>query len=384
MLGGSALEKRLSPLGFGAVVGLLVTYAFCIPWAADKLGDFSHLWAGGRSVAVLGPSGLYAPAAHYLVLTDAVGPLGPELWADRNDTLGAFFYPPAAALFYGGLGLLPLRTAGFVHGGMYVLAALGASLALAGCRWRSVGLPGALAVVLLYPSTFYGFALGQNGIYALLLVAVAGWFWSRDRPGWAGALLGMLALKPSWALAALLVPVVLRSPRMLRSLVLSAVAVAASGLVFGLQASSSFLVLASKLAHLDQVGDYPLHLQHNLLGLVRRAGLPDLLGWGAVGGLTAVAAVRAQGLSRAAAWGLAWVTATLFNPHVHHYDLLVALVGVVVLVAGPGGHRRKLLVCGAVYLSWVADQALGLSAVVSLPALSLLVLWGALATTPAD
>lgn len=378
------VESDLSPLGLGVVVGLVVLYGFCIPWAADKLGDFSHLWAAGRSVVVLGPGGLYAPAAHYLVLTEALGPLGPDLWASRNDVLGTFFYPPATGLFYTGLGLLPLRTAGLVHGALYVLAALAAAVALAGSRWRTLALPGTLALVLLYPSTFYGFALGQNGVYALLAVAGAGWCWSRDRPIWAGALLGLLMLKPSWGLAAVLVPVVLRSHRMLGALLSVAGGLAALGLVLGPQASARFFVLSSQLVQLDQLADYPLHLQHNLLGLVRRSGLPDVLGWGAVGGLTAVTAVRVQRLPRAEAWGLLWVTATLFNPHVHHYDLLVALVGLLALVSGSASPRRKVLVCLAVHGAFVAEEAFATASVISLPAVSLLLLWGALAFPPAD
>ncbi len=380
----SRAQSGLSPLGFGVVVGLVVLYCFCIPWAADKLGDFCHLWAAGHSAVVLGPGGLYAPAAHYLVLTDALGPLGPELWASRNDTLGAFFYPPATGLFYAGLGLLPLRTAGLVHGALYVLSALGAAVVLTGSRWCTVRLPGALALILLYPSTFYGFALGQNGVFALLVVAGAGWCWSRERPGWAGALLGLLALKPSWGLAALLVPVVLRSHRMLGALLGVAGGLAALGLVFGLQASTTFFVLSSQLLRLDQLADYPLHLQHNLLGLVRRTGLSEVLAWGGVGGLTAMTAVRIQRLPRAEAWGLLWVTATLFNPHVHHYDLLVALVGLLALLSGSAPARRKVLVCGAVHGAFVAEQFFATSNVTSLPAVSLLLLWGALAFPPVD
>lgn len=377
-------RPRLTPLGFGLVVGLLVLYAFCIPLAAGKDGDFSHLWVAGRSVVLLGPGGLYAPAAHYLVLTDTLGPLGPDLWATRNDLLGAFFYPPITGGFYTLLGLLPLRTAGMVHAGIYLVAAFGAAAALAGARWRTLGLPAALALVLLYPSAFFGFALGQNGVYALLVVAVAGWFWSRDEEARAGFVLGLLALKPSWWLAALVAPFALRSVPMMAGMVSTAAGLAVAGLAFGVPTSEAFLRLTAQLVRLDQVGDYPLHLQHNALGLLRRWGLPGEVGWGVAGGLGMAVFVRAEALPKASAWGLVWVTATLLNPHVHHYDLLVALVGVAALLAGPAPTWKKVGVGVAVYGAFLVEQALDTSAWVSLPALSLGLLWLALATTRSE
>ena len=75
----------------------MVAYLFCVPLAAGKAGDFSHLWVGGRALVTAGPGGLYDPATHKALLEAALGPLGDTLWASRNDQLGAFFYPPVTA-----------------------------------------------------------------------------------------------------------------------------------------------------------------------------------------------------------------------------------------------------------------------------------------------
>lgn len=378
-----------SPLAFGLLVAVVVAYLFCVPQAASKDGDFAHLWVGGRALVTAGPGSLYDPATHRALLEAATGalndPLPPDLWAPRNDRLGAFFYPPVTALLLAPLGLLSLRVAAGLHAVAFVAGALGCAALLAR-HLGGLGLAGMAALILLFPSTFFGFALGQNGLWALLVVLIALALDLRGRPLWAGLVLGLLAAKPSWWIAAALVaPLALRRPRLMGGMVLGAVGMVAAGLLIGLEPTVAFWRLAPQVARLEQLPDYPLHLQHDLLGLGRRwlgmdAG--TVAGWGAALGLVGLTAWRAPRLPRAEAWGLVAVAVTLVNPHVHHYDLLVGLVGVAALAArgARGAHRWAIAAVVILHHSaFVVEEALGLDRVVSLPALALVGVWALLA-----
>jgi len=377
-----------SLLAFALLVLLVVAYLFCVPLAAAKDGDFAHLWVGGRALVTHGPAALYDAATHRALLESAAAasPLPADLWAPRNDRLGAFFYPPVTALLYAPLGLLDLRAAAGVHAVAFVAGAVGCAALLAR-QLGGLGLAGMAALLLLFPSTFFCFALGQNGLWALAVVLGAAALDRRGRSLLAGVVLGLLAAKPSWWLAvALVAPLALRRPRLLVGMGLGAAGMVAAGLLLGLEPTATFARLAPLVARLEQLPDYPLHLQHDLLGLGRRwlgMGAGTAVGWAAALGLVGLTAWRAPRLSRPEGWALVSVAATLVNPHVHHYDLMVGLVGVAALAARGarwGSGRGVLLALVLLHHgAFLVEVALGLDRRVSLPALALLGVWAALA-----
>ncbi len=372
------------PAAFAALVALAVAHVFAVPIAAGRNGDFVHLWAGGRALQQGGGAALYDPRWHKALITEALGALPPDLWSSRNDALGAFFYPPATGLVYAPLGALPLPVAAGVHA---VLVLVAGALAAVGLG-RLLGGPSLLVRALLiftFPSFFFGFALGQNGVFALLALVCGGLLWKGGRPFLAGLLLGLLALKPGWWLAvALVAPLATRSGRLMGGMVLGAFLLVVLGIsALGPGSSLHYLDISRSLAGLHRLPDYPLHLQHDLLGLGRRLLGPDrgsILGWGAAGVLVLLTAWRARHLSPGRAWALVCLAVTLVNPHVHHYDLLPALVGAAALAAAwPDQPRgRRLLVLLAVLAhqgAFLVEIALDLDHRVSLPALAVLGLW---------
>lgn len=326
-----------------AAVALLCAGLATARPAGQRDGDFVHLWLGGHALVTEGSGAIYAPSTHRQLLDSTFKGAPPsELWAARNDTLGAFFYPPPAALAYAPLGALPLRVAATLHA---VLAWLGAAAAgsLIG-QSTGLGRVAGVAIGLSTPALFHNHVLGQNGGWVLLIIAIASVFWVR-RPLLAGALLGLLVAKPSWLLATAWVPLLLGRWRILGALITSAIALSTtSAAVVGMQPWNDWLAIAPRLAALSTQGDYPLHLQYSLFGLARRVTglglqadlLGIMLGIGVVG-LTGWAAHRTK--ATATRLALAWSAATLVNPHLHPYDVTGGIFAVAVLLAEPR-HRR--------------------------------------------
>lgn len=369
-------------LPFAAALGLLLLWAAAIPLAVRNDGDLLHLWAAGR--AFVEGHGMYDPVAHEAALASAVGAVDSRIWLPRNDQLGAFFYPPPAMAPYALLGLLPLPMAALLVALVNLGAALAAGLLLA----RPAGLtrPAAVALVLLLPSAFNSFALGQNGLWTLLVLVGGGALCARGRPWAGGALLGLLLAKPSWLLAICWLPLLVGGWPTLLGMLGGALATAAIGaLLGGVDAWRAWLALAPQLSALSRLPDYPLHLQYNLASMVRRL-LPmdsaDPLALGlaiVVIGLTLVLTRRQQGQPGYAPW--AWAgglcAATLVNPHVHHYDMLAVLPAALLLVGGARAPRRAAiwLLVAAHYAALPLTQALDLERHLPLPTLTTLLVW---------
>jgi len=377
---------------FAALVALLVAYLFTVPLAAARHGDFVHLWVAGRLVATGQTAALYSPEAHRALLVQTYGAVPEDLWMSRFDLLGVVFYPPPGAALYAPLGLLAEHTAAGLMAVLNVgLALLCAGLLARICRPR-LGLTGGALVLLLFPSTFFTYVLGQNGLVslALLLGSAALLLGGRDLAG--GVVLGLLLYKPSWLLAAGWLPLVLRRWRALPGLVLGAAAAALAGAALtGLQGWEDWLHLAPRLAHLDALPDYPLALQHDLLSLPRRwlgiGASSTALGWSAAALVVGVSLWRGRHLAPARAVGLGLAAAVLVNPHVHHYDMLPSAAALAIALSGWRDLDRRgrigLVALAAVHhLAFLGSELLDLGAVVSLPALATLGLWAWLGFGP--
>ncbi len=327
------------------VVGLLWT----VPIAAARDADGVHLWLGGHTLVRAGAAALYDPIAQLSLLSSAFGGAVPDdLWAGRNDLLGAFFYPPPAALLYAPVGLLPVHTATLVLPVVSLVAFLGAG----GLLSRVTGLRpfAAVGATLLVPAVFHCHVLGQNGGLALLVLAGASLALCRGRNVLAGVILGALAVKPSWWIAVAWVPLVLGRPRLMLGFGASTAALClGASAVLGAQPWLDWLALAPDIARLAELPDYPLHLQYSLPGVGRRL----LSGaWGArLGGVLAVGALavgawKTRALATAdlpRALCMAWATASLISPHAHAYDVVGALPGLLLLGARRGLHPAVIV-----------------------------------------
>jgi len=122
---------------------------------------------------------------------------GRELFGQGTELI-RWPYPPSTSLV-----MRPLGELGYSHALIFWLALGLGSLALA--AWVVTRRPPLVVLTLLGPSVAYALAAGQISIYmtALLLAALG---LLRRSPWWAGALFGLLILKPQLAL---LVPLLL-------------------------------------------------------------------------------------------------------------------------------------------------------------------------------
>jgi len=343
-----------------------------------------HLWLGGHALLEHGGAALYDPATHLKLLSAAFDGAPPaELWAGRNDHLGAFFYPPPMALFYAPLGGLAVHLAGTIHAVLSFLGITAAGVVLG--RWSRLGAVFTLLVLLTTPALFHNHVLGQNGGWVVVLLALAGLLLVRRHDLPAGLLLGLLLCKPSWLLAVGWVPFVLRRWRTVGGMVAGVGIVAVvSALFTGLGSWYAWLALAPDLAALSRAGDYPLHLQYSLWGLGRRVlglGTPgDLLGGALSIGIFAATAWRIVRTRAPVAHqlALALCAASLVNPHLHPYDVTGGIFALAVLLAEPR-TRRLGLVALLVHHGGQALEGLQGSGLTIAPAtVGLLFTWAAL------
>jgi hypothetical protein len=369
-----ATARAPHPLAWAGAWALVVFYIAAAPLAAARMGDFTHLWVGGAAWL---EGAAYDPVTQRSLLEAA---MGQAAWAARNDSLGAFFYPPTALLLYIPMGLLPLNAAATV------MAVLNAALGVLGgwllSRLTRLSLPAAVAVVLLFPGFFFAYALGQNAPLTLCLCLGAVLASRRGRPLLAGLLLGALVFKPSWLMAVAWLPILLpRGRRVLLGMLASAAGLSLLSLPTG--AWPAFLELAPRIATLPEQGGYPLHLQFDIQALGLRVGL-DWLGWLAAAAVVGISCWRGRGRLAAAL-----LAATIVNPHLHHYDALPALLGAAVLAAGTAGSkapaRRWLWLFPAFYLCSISSELDMVGRSFPLPTFAMLALWGlALRWEPGD
>lgn len=341
---GSAVAGGPSIPIFALFVAVVVAYAFCTVIAAQRNGDFVHLWIGGRLASEGRWAELYDVTAQSEVLARAF-PLGvpPSLWASRNYLIGVFFYPPSAALLYSGLGSFLLPFAAGFQALLNTTLALGAAALL-----KRLGGPGFFAsslLILLFPPFFYSYVLGQNGVATLVVLLLGGLALARRWSVLGGLLFGLLAVKPSWLVAVAWLPLLVGGWRMALGMAIGAASTLLLSLPFtGPGVWLDWLRLMPQLGRLDTLPDYPLHLQFDGLSVFRRAfgigARADVQGWITAGLLVAVSVWRGRRLPTAPALGLGLAVSTFINPHLHHYDMLPTLVGLGLMLAGWRGYTR--------------------------------------------
>jgi hypothetical protein len=165
-------------------------------------------------------------------------------------------------------------------------------------------------------------------------------------------------------------------------------------LIIGIQPFLDYAALFFEIANLHEQPDYPLNTQYSILSLYRRylgiGRAADLWGWLTVAvfmGISAWALGRkppseheppSQLLQRA---GLSWVTAVLFNPHLHHYDLvLVSAAGLMALAEWSMLSRGQRVILAILlsfnHLAFVIVDTLQINDTLPLPLFATVAIWG--------
>src|SRR5262245_7471594 len=172
---------------------------------------------GGRErtakQALLLPLGAQDPLSA-ITATAAAQELGarPEQLAElESKHVGGPLYPPTHALIFAPLALGDHpRWAYRVTQWVMLLSGFVAGLGVSVLTRRRIWWPVAAILVMLYPGFTGDHSLGQNGPVSLAIIV---WGWallSRDYETAGGLVWGLLAFKPVWAAAFLLVPILTR------------------------------------------------------------------------------------------------------------------------------------------------------------------------------
>lgn len=248
----------------------------------------------------------------------------------------AWQYPPGFLLLVMPLALLPYLTG-------YLLFTLSTFAAFAALLRRIAPAGAGLVLLLAFPGTYQNALHGQNGFLTAALIG-AGLYWLPARPLLAGAMFGLLSIKPHLGL---LLPVALLAGRHWRAL-------AAAGLTALLLLLVSLAVLGVEvlpafLARLPVVADWvasnalPLNKMPTLFSLARLldAPVPFAYGLQALGALAVIAATGWLWSRREVAPDLkaaALVAGSLLlSPYLYDYDL----VWLALPLAWYGGHALR-------------------------------------------
>jgi hypothetical protein len=188
--------------------------------------DFSGQWLMGRLLVTGQGQFLYERSHQRTVLREAFPTADQDPDQEVDDAEGIMaalmgsddeparasgpLYPPINAIFSAPLGLFPprvaYRIAQMTSVALLFVAAAGISLLSQGRYWWPV----AAVTLMVFPGMGGAVGLGQNAVLSLTILV---WGWvliAQDRPGWGGAVWGLLAYKPVWAMAFFLVPILTR------------------------------------------------------------------------------------------------------------------------------------------------------------------------------
>ena len=178
--------------------------------------DFAGQWLMGRMLVRGEGPFLYNKKHLRQALDDAYQPDdaatidGWLIASEDQPNLGGPLYPPIEALLFYPLGLLSpqlaYRLVQFLNLSLTFVIGFLAWKLTRGQLWASV----AVGVLLGFPGYGGAISLSQNSLLSLALLILGWLLMERDRPWLGGAVWGLLAFKPVWAVSFLLVPLLMR------------------------------------------------------------------------------------------------------------------------------------------------------------------------------
>ena len=342
-----ALLARIAPLFALAYAALWVTsldLSHAIPRDGTTLvvgRDFLNFWMAGRAAWQADPARFYDLATYQAAMAPIVGP----------GYLGqAMSYPPSVMLVAAPFGLLPYLPA------LLLWSLVGPLLFLFALRgWTSDRR--VLMAALLCPAAVFGLISGQFAYLAAALMLTV-LRWRHARPVAAGALLGLLTIKPQLGI---LFPILLLAERNWR-------AIATAALVAGLLAGASALLWGNEVwsAYLGEgirtqarvLSDPEIlgaPFMPTLFMNLRTVGVPIAAAGAvqAVGTIAAAAAVlwafARRRLSPEAGASLFLAASIVATGYLLSYDSLA--LASAILLATPPGKGGRLLTFGVYFLT---------------------------------
>jgi hypothetical protein len=299
---------RTAAIGFSFAFLAVATMGFIAYRFWMTGSDYVSLWAAGK-LALAGQQNLaYDITSHHAA----------EQWAGHVAGIIPFPYPPPFLAIFAGFALLPF--------GLSYFAWVGSTAAIyAAAARRLVPFP----FVFAMPAAYLNWLTGQT-TFLMAGILIGGLSLVETSPWWAGAILGLMVLKPQLAL---LLPVAMlagREWRVIAGAILSASALLLFGLIlFGWGSYAAFFAILPQYVNNLQHSFWPWYMIASPFALARFLGVsqPAAL-W--VHGVIAVAAT----MMTARAWWLKvdaripiLVTATLLvSPYLFNYDTLLMVV----------------------------------------------------------
>jgi len=321
--------------------------------------DFSGQWLTGRMLVRGEGRFLYNKAHLRQALQEVYQPddaktIDGWLIEDEKTGVGGPLYPPIEAILFYPLGLLPPQPAYRIVQLLnlvltFVVGFLARKLTR-GRLWASV----AVGVLMAFPGYGGAISLGQNSLISLALLLLGWLLMDRGRPWLGGAVWGLLAFKPVWAVSFFMVPLLMRRWRVCAAMALTGIVLALLTLPFvGWHTWVDWLAVG-RLASTHYAIDEPwIFLSRDLLGVPRRyllhftdgvatdsnRLLSDRLGlglWLTVAALTVFVAVwrwrrPAEFSGTPAAFLMLGAILSCF--HFMYYDVLLAVLPVYLLLA---------------------------------------------------
>ncbi len=191
-------------------------------------------------------------------------------------------------------------------------------------------------VILLAPAFVVVLLCGQNGFLTGALIGAAAHGLAGRRP-WAGAPLGLMAIKPHLAIALALYTLMSRRWGAAGlALVIAAFTSALATIAFGFGVWPAFFHGVREAGGFLAHGDYPLTRMVSAYAFVRSLGLPAAFATAAqvvyAGAAIAAMAIATQRFSERQAIGVAALASLMMSPYAYDYDLPVFGVGVAMLL----------------------------------------------------
>jgi hypothetical protein len=299
---------RLAAFGLSALFLLCGVAAVTFAFRGMLAPDFLSFWAAGRLASHGDAAVAYDMARHHSV----------ELQGSTKAGALPFAYPPPFLFFVLPFGVLPFAIA---FAAWIAITAFLYVLSLRGVGMGRYSLAQAAAAANLI--------IGQNG-FLTAAIFIRGTDLIARRPLLAGAILGLLVIKPQLAM---LLPVALLAGRewraMLGGLISSCALLAIGLLLFGADAYRGFFVMLHQLPHWLSSGRLPWGELASPFAFLRFFGVPQtpaLIAHGAVALGAAVLTARAWALKLEQRIAILAAASLLMTPYLFTYDALLLTV----------------------------------------------------------